>query len=94
MSAHGAFGEIIGVRLPEIVVKGPAESEKTVTLNGATVIRRFHSSATTTDLIPGETVIVIGEPDSQGGIRASLIRIVPSPSAANGAPAPLTSPVK
>ena len=78
MSAHGAFGDIVGVRLPEIVVKGAAESEKTVIVGGATVIRRSHALATTTDLAPGETVIVIGEPDSKGDIQASLIRIVPT----------------
>ena len=76
MSAHGAFGEIIGVRLPRIVVKGASESEKTVLIGGGTVIRRAHSPATMTDLATGETVIVIGAPDSQGDIEASLIRIV------------------
>ncbi len=78
MSAHGAFGEIVGVRLPEMIVKGATESEKTVIVGGATVIRRSHALATTTDLAPGETVIVIGEPDSKGDIQASLIRIVPT----------------
>lgn len=77
MSAHGAFGTIIGVKLPEIVVKGGGDVEKTVTVNGATVIRRFHDAASTTDLSNGQTVVVIGEPDSQGNINASLIRIVP-----------------
>jgi hypothetical protein len=84
-SAHGAFGEIVGVRLPVIIVKGPAESEKTVTVSGSTAIRRFRSMATTTDLVPGETVVVIGEPDSMGDIQASLIRIVPA-MPPNGAP--------
>lgn len=84
-SAHGAFGEIVGVRLPVIIVKGPAESEKTVTVNGATAIRRFRSMATTTDLVTGETVVVIGEPDSKGDIQASLIRIMPA-MPPNGAP--------
>ena len=78
MSAHGAFGQIVGVRLPEIVVKGAAESEKTVTVNSGTVIRHLHALATTTDLAPGETVIVIGEPDDKGDIQASLIRIMPA----------------
>ncbi len=89
MSAHGAFGQVVGVRLPEIIVKGSSESEKTVMVNASTIIRRFRAAATTTDLATGETVIVIGEPDSQGTIQASLIRIVPAPPA--NMPAPTTN---
>lgn len=28
LSAHGAFGEVVGIRLPDMVIKGSAESEK------------------------------------------------------------------
>ena len=97
MSAHGAFGEVIGVRLPEIMVKGPEEGEKTVIVSGDTTVRRFHEAATTTDIAPGETVVVIGEPDSQGIIHASLVRIMPPPpngsstSPSNSAPSSTAS---
>ena len=88
MSAHGAFGQIVGVRLPEMVVKGAAESEKTVIVSGATAIRRGRAFATSTDLVPGETVIVIGEPDAKGDIQASLIRILPATPPDSGQPMP------
>ena len=77
LSPHGAFGTVVGFNFPTMIVKGPSEAEKKITLNDSTVVRRFRSFATTTDIKPGETVVVIGEPDSQGGITASLIRIVP-----------------
>ncbi len=78
---HGAFGTVIGVNLPTFAVKGPNEAEKVVVIGPNTIIRSMHNLGTTTDLQTGESVIIIGEPDSQGQITASFVRIVPAPSA-------------
>lgn len=76
-NSHGAFGQIVALRMPEFTVKGPTEAEKNILVGSTTVIRYFHSEASSTSLIPGETVVVIGEPDGRGRIQASFIRIVP-----------------
>ncbi|MDE1975399.1 MAG: hypothetical protein KGI49_02740 [Patescibacteria group bacterium] len=81
LNSHGAFGVVVGVRMPEFTVKGPTEAEKNIVVATGTVIRYFHSEASSTAISPGETVVVIGEPDSQGRIQASLVRIVPTQNA-------------
>jgi len=80
ISSNGAFGSVAAVRLPDIVVKGRGEVEKVVVVNSRTVIRRFHAAATSTDIRVGDTVLVLGEPDQEGRITASLVRIVPAPA--------------
>jgi len=79
-NSHGAFGEIVAIKLPNIVIKGPAEAEKTIIISNTTMIRNFHDVATSSDLKVGTTVVVIGNPDSSGDIQATLIRMVPPPT--------------
>jgi hypothetical protein len=85
-TSHGAFGKIVAVNLPSFAVQGPDEAEKVVIIDSQTIIRSFHNQATTTDIQPGQFVVVIGEPDDNGQIQASLVRIVPSPSPTSSAP--------
>lgn len=80
---HGAFGTVIGVNLPTFAVKGPNEAEKVIIIGPQTVIRSLRNPATTTDIHTGQSVIIIGEPDSQGQINASFVRIVPLPPRAS-----------
>ncbi|MES2314349.1 MAG: hypothetical protein V4524_00205 [Patescibacteria group bacterium] len=76
---HGAFGAVIGVNFPSFAIKGPLEAEKIILIGTSTLLRSLHGPASTTDIHVGSAVIVIGEPDAQGRISASLIRIVPPP---------------
>jgi len=76
---HGAFGQVVSVSLPVIVIKGPAEAEKEVVIGSTTVIRSFHDATASTTLMPGNTVVVIGSPNNSGQIEASFIRIMPPP---------------
>ncbi len=85
-SAHGAFGTVIGVNLPSFAVQGPNEAEKVIIIGPQTIIRNMRNPATTTDIHMGQSVIIIGEPDNQGQIDASIIRIVPPPPMATSAP--------
>ena len=91
-NSHGAFGEVVALRLPTIIIKGPSEAEKAVTVGPNTSIRKFHALASTSDIVLGDTVVIIGEPDEQGGIRASLIRIVPAMSTSTASTSALASP--
>jgi hypothetical protein len=73
---HGAVGQIVKVNLPTIVLATSNNVEEIIRLSGDTVIRHFMDSATSTDLKLGDTVVVIGAPNSQGEIDARLVRIM------------------
>ncbi|MBU6427023.1 hypothetical protein KGQ27_02165 [Patescibacteria group bacterium] len=83
---HGAIGKIISVQLPSIMIRDQGNVERIAVIGGSTAIRHFRSEASTTDLIPGEQVIVIGEPDGKGRINAAFIRILPQPLASSTMP--------
>jgi len=74
---HGAVGIIVSVSLPTMVVAGPDEGEKTVTIGSTTLIRDGVRTASTSDLTIGASVVVIGEPNSAGQIEAQFIRLMP-----------------
>ena len=78
-AANGAAGTVIAVNLPTIAVKGQNEVEKIIVIGPSTVIRQFRSPATTTDIHVGDTLIGIGEPDSEGRIVATFVRLIPPP---------------
>ena len=75
-NSHGAFGQVIAVNLPQIVVKGEAEAEKTILIGTSTMIRRYHDIASSSDISVGSNIIVIGNPDDKGEVLASFIRIM------------------
>jgi hypothetical protein len=79
IAAHGAVGEIISVNLPTFVIEGPEKLERIVRVGSDTEIRRFRTTASTTDLVSGEFVVVIGEPNDDAEVVAKLIRIMPPP---------------
>jgi len=77
VSPHGAVGEIVSVRLPMIMIKSPYEAEKIISIGTSTMIRNFHTIASSSDLRTGQDVVVIGVPDDKGTIDATFIRIAP-----------------
>lgn len=79
-SGHGAAGEIISINLPQIVVSGPDNLEKIITISDGSVIRRFREGVASADLKVGDFIVVIGDPNNQGEIEAKLIRVMPSPN--------------
>lgn len=74
---HGAVGEIVSISLPLVVVAGPDNLEKTVSVSTSTLIRRFQNEISETDLKTGEFVVVLGNPNDEGQIEAKLIRVMP-----------------
>ena len=66
------------------MIKGQNSAEQVVTVSPTTTIRFMHNLASTSDLVPGNQVIVIGEPESNGSINASFIRVIPPPGAPSG----------
>lgn len=76
---HGAVGEIISINLPQLVVAGPDNLEKTVNIATTTLLRRYQDEISASDLQQGEFVVILGNPDGTGQIEAKLIRVMPTP---------------
>ncbi|MEK7631050.1 MAG: hypothetical protein AAB417_03425 [Patescibacteria group bacterium] len=74
---HGAVGRIIKLEPPTIVVEGPDNIEKIITIGDQTIIKRFRDTITVNDLKLEDHIIVIGEPYDTGTINARLIRVMP-----------------
>lgn len=75
---HGAVGEIISINLPQIIINGPDNLEKTIIVSTSTTIRQFQENIKDTNLKVGDFVTVIGNPNDSGQVEAKLIRIMPN----------------
>ncbi len=76
-SQHGAFGEIISLNYPTIIIASPDNSEKIVKVDSKTVVRRNRDEINFNGLKVGEIVSVVGEPNENFEIEARLIRVSP-----------------
>jgi hypothetical protein len=85
--AYGATGEIISVSGSTIVVQNSNRQEEKVVINSTTSIRNQENTITASALTDGTYVVVVGDPDDDGNIDASLIRVIPSPPAGEMPPA-------
>ena len=79
LNPHGAFGEIISINLPNIIVRGPNQAEQIVTIGSSTMVKNLRSDSSPKMLKVGDPIVVIGIPDGTGKIQAKLIRIAPPP---------------
>jgi hypothetical protein len=77
---HGVIGEILSINLPQIIITGPDNLEKTVLVSTSTVIRQFQTNITSSELKIGDFVVIIGNPNNNGQVEARLVRVMPSPS--------------
>ena len=77
---HGAVGEIVSIVLPQVVIAGPDNLEKTVLVGTSTMVREFRDEITADKLKVGDFVIILGNPNEEGQVDAKLIRLMPSPS--------------
>jgi hypothetical protein len=76
---HGAIGNILSINLPQIIINGPDNLEKTVLVGTSTLVRQFQQNIQSSNLKVGDFVTVLGNPNNNGQIEAQLIRIMPSP---------------
>ena len=76
--AHGATGKVISVALPLFVVDDHG-TEKTIVIDDDTTIRRLRGDTSSTTLMAGDFVVIIGEPNDKAQVEARLIRILPPP---------------
>jgi len=89
VAGHGTAGLVIKIDGNTLVVKGPAEAEKTVIVTPQTKIQRGHSSLTINNIVTDDLIVVIGSPQDNGTIEAKLIRIFDQTS-----PPPMPRPMR
>ena len=78
-NAHSGLGQIVKIEGNSIIVKGEDNIEKAIIINDRTVIRQSNRSLKISDLKVSANIVVIGAPDNQGQVVASLIRVMPAP---------------
>lgn len=78
-SGYGTTGVIVKIALPQIMVAGVDKVEKIITVDEKTLVRLFRDDIKATDLRVGDTIIVVGAPNSASQIEAKLIRVLPPP---------------
>lgn len=76
INPRGIVGEIISVRMPHFIIKGAGPDERIVYIDPNTAIRCPIGSASTSDLVLGQHVVVIGRPGEKGILNATLIRLL------------------
>ena len=77
LNQYGIAGTVLGVDPSSSVisVEGPSGDEGWVVVNGRTMIREENRTVPLTDVIPGNTIVVIGDPNGQGQVLARFIRV-------------------
>lgn len=76
-TAHGAYGEVLTVALPNFVIEDREGVEKNIVISDKTLIKNGLENASSSSIKVDDEVIVLGEPNEQGQIEAKLIRIMP-----------------
>ena len=88
--ANGIFGQIIKINGGTVVIKGKDNVEKNILVSDKTTIVYLRKNIKLSDLKINESVIVIGDPDNNGQIKAELVRVMPAimPPPAQNIPLP------
>lgn len=78
---HGAIGKIVKIDASSVVVVDDKDkTEKVILINSDTKIFKMRESIVKDNLVVGDFVIVIGDPNKDGQIEAKLIRLMPAPA--------------
>lgn len=80
VGAHGTVGKVVSIDLPTFVVADRGNVEKIVLINNDTVIRHFDGTITPDNLKVDDFTVVLGSPNDNSQIEATLIRVLPPPS--------------
>lgn len=74
-NAHGLSGTIISIADNNIIVKDKDNKENTVAVTDKTIIKNGRDDVSLSDLKQDDQIVVMGSPDENGVVNASLIRI-------------------
>jgi uncharacterized membrane protein len=80
VAIHGVVGTVIDLGTSTISVKDQQGNEQSVTISSSTAIRNGNGNITIGDVVMGDQIAVIGEPNSEGQVDAHFIRILSTPS--------------
>lgn len=89
-NGHGLSGSVVSVSGNNLIVKDTDNKEYTVQVTDQTFIRDRETTLAVDGLKTGDRVVIVGNPSSDGTVRADLIRVfsaqgIPStPAPANG----------
>jgi len=73
---HGVVGTVIDLGTSTISVADRQDNEQSVVISPGTVLRNSDGTITIAGIAVGDTIAVIGEPNSEGQIDARFIRII------------------
>lgn len=88
--ANGIFGQIIKINGQILTIKGQDNVEENIFISDETTIVYQRKNMKLSDLKVGDSVVVIGEPNTNGQIQAELIRVMPAPT--KNPPVPVNLP--
>ena len=77
-TAYGASGKVLSINLPTFIVEDVNGTEKTIYVSTSTLIKSAMQDTPASTIAVDATVMVIGEPTTNGQIEAKLIRIMPA----------------
>ncbi len=77
VNRHGAFGRVVSVELPELLIESPDGLEKTILVGTSTTVMKFRDRIMPSDIELNDRAVVIGSPNNDAQIEARLIRIMP-----------------
>ncbi len=80
LATHGVVGTVIDLGTSTISVKDQQGNEQSVAVSSGTDIRDGNGNIMIGNIIVGDQIAVIGEPNSDGQIYARFIRILRTPS--------------
>jgi len=75
--AHGAVGKVVSISLPNVIIAGRDNIEKTIVITDDTKILKLREEISPADMHVNDTVVVLGSPTASSSIDATLIRIIP-----------------
>lgn len=78
IDANGTVGQIIKIDGQTVVVKGRDNVEKIILAQDDTTINRGRENIKLADLKIDDYIVTIGQPNSEGQIKAKLIRVMPN----------------
>ncbi len=74
-NAHGIAGKILSISETNLIIKDRDDKENTVTITEKTLIKLQRDDLKIADLKTGDEIVVMGSPNENGTISASLIRV-------------------
>lgn len=74
-NAHGVAGTIISITDTNLIIKDRDGKENTVVVTDKTLIKSRRDDLKIIDLKTGDEIVVMGSPDENGAVNASLIRV-------------------